>query len=137
MYQLQLAQLARLAQLEKSDSFMAAENAGQIPSWLSEVRKLLDERFSDRLSLSEIAAFAGVHPVYLGRAFRAHYGCSIGEYLTHCRLELARDLMANSEMPLSQIAITSGFYDQGHFSNKFKKHHGVSPSEFRNALREE
>jgi AraC family transcriptional regulator len=115
---------------------MGAENVDQIPKWLSEVRTFLDERFSDRLSLSEIAAFAGVHPVYLGRAFRAHYGCSIGEYLTECRLELARDLLENSEMSLSQIAITSGFYDQGHFSNKFKKHHGISPSEFRNSLRE-
>lgn|SRR5262245_32023688 len=114
---------------------MAAENADQIPKWVSEVRTFLEQRFSDRLSLSEVAAYAGVHPVYLARAFRAHYGCSIGEYLTRCRLEHSLDLMTNSELSLSQIAITSGFYDQGHFSNKFKKHHGMSPSEFRHALR--
>ena len=102
---------------------MSVEQEDRIPEWLLEVRQFLDERFSERLSLAEIAIIAGVHPVYLGRAFRSHYGCSIGEYLTRRRLELARRLIAQSEMSLTQIAVTSGFYDQGHFSNKFKKYH--------------
>jgi AraC-like DNA-binding protein len=105
------------------------------PEWLAGVRRFLDERFTERLSLAEAAMVAGVHPVYLGRAFRCHYGCSIGEYLTRRRMELARRLIAQGDLSLTQIAVASGFYDQGHFSNKFKKYHGMSPSDFRNAAR--
>ncbi len=116
---------------------MAVEEIDPTPKWLMDVHQFLLERFSERLTLSDLAVQAGVHPVYLSRVFRAYYGCSIGEYLTRCRLRLAMDLMTSTELSLAQIAIDTGFYDQGHFSNKFKKHLGISPREYRSRLQKD
>ena len=102
------------------------------PSWLAQVKEHIEKQYCERLFLSDLAAIAGVHPVYLARAFRAHYGHSINRRLLELRLELARKLLV-SEMSLSDIATETGFCDQGHFSKNFKKFYGVSPGEYRKA----
>ena len=68
------------------------------PQWLAQVKELMDTRYRDRLSLTGLAAVAGVHTVYLARAFRFHYGRSINKYLIGLRLELARSLLADLQL---------------------------------------
>ncbi len=104
------------------------------PPWLAQVKEFLDEQFREPLSLADLAPIAGMHPVYLARAFRFHYGCSINKYLLGLRLELARNLLMTGEMSLSDIAAETGFCDQGHFSKKFKRTYGLSPGEYRKAV---
>src|SRR5262245_17130918 len=89
------------------------------PQWLAQVKEHIDRQYCDRLFLADLAAIAGVHPVYLARAFRSHYGRSINSYLLGLRLEFARELLTGSEMSLSDIATEAGFCDQGHFSKNF------------------
>jgi len=104
------------------------------PQWLAQVKEHIDNQYCDRLFLSDLAAIAGVHPVYLARAFRSYYGRSINKYLLGLRLEFARKLLAGGEMSLSDIAAETGFCDQGHFSKNFKRFYGVSPGEYRKAV---
>jgi len=104
------------------------------PPWLARVKEHLDNQYCDRLFLSDLAEIAGVHPVYLARAFRSFYGRSINKYLLSLRLELARVLLGGGEMSLSDIAAETGFCDQGHFSKNFKRSYGVSPGEYRKAV---
>jgi len=104
------------------------------PQWLAMVKEHIDKQYCDRLFLAELAAIAGVHPVYLARAFRSHYGRSINRYLLGLRLEFARELLAGAELSLSDIAAETGFCDQGHFSKNFKRLYGVSPGEYRKAV---
>jgi AraC family transcriptional regulator len=104
------------------------------PPWLAQVKERIDKEYCDRLCLADLAAIAGVHPVYLARAFRSYYGRSINKYLLGLRLEHARDLLGGGEMSLSDIAVETGFCDQGHFSKYFKRSYGVSPGEYRKAV---
>lgn len=101
------------------------------PRWLQRARDLLDSRFLDVPSLTEIAGVAGVHPVHLSREFRKHYDCTIGEYLRKLRVEHASRLLADTEVSLSEIALTCGFADQSHFSATFKRTMGITPARFR------
>jgi AraC family transcriptional regulator len=101
------------------------------PRWLQRARDLLDTRFLDVPSLGEIAAVASVHPVHLSREFRKHYDCTIGEYLRKLRVEHASRLLVNTDIPLSEIALTCGFADQSHFSATFKRTTGITPARFR------
>jgi AraC family transcriptional regulator len=101
------------------------------PRWLRQTRELLQAQFTESLSLDEIAAVAGVHPVHLARTFRQHYRCTVGEYLRHLRLERARHALCTSDAPVTEIAAASGFADQSHLSNLFKRHTGITPTEFR------
>jgi AraC family transcriptional regulator len=100
------------------------------PAWLRRVRELLDDCPTQPHGLTDLAAAAGVHPGHLARAFRSYYRCTLGEYLRQRRVERAcRSLRGN--MPLAEIALTTGFADQSHFSAVFKRHTGMSPAAYR------
>jgi AraC family transcriptional regulator len=101
------------------------------PRWLQQVRELLHEQFMSRLSLEEIADLVGVHPVHLARVFRAHYRCTLSDYIRRLRIEFTCRQLVSSDLPLSQIALTAGFADQAHFSRTFKQFTGLTPTEYK------
>jgi len=103
----------------------------QAPAWLRRTRDLCQARFADPLTLVEIARVVGAHPTHLARAFKKHYGTTVGEYIRRLRLDWAATQLANTEDSIADIATAAGFYDQSHFSHNLKKHLGVSPLEFR------
>ncbi len=105
------------------------------PRSVEQAREILHEQFSENLPLTRIASMTGVHPVYLARAFRNYFGCSMGEYVRRLRIEAACHQLSGSELSLSEIASAVGFYDQSHFSNTFKRYTGVTPTEYRAAYR--
>ena len=101
------------------------------PRWLVDVRDLLHERFAERLTLSQQAEYAGVHPVHLAREFRRFYHCTTGEYLRRLRVESACKRLIQSDMPISEIALASGFFDQSHFTRTFKHFTTKTPQAYR------
>ena len=105
------------------------------PAWLSRVRELLDSADAPD-TLARVAGRVGLHPVYVARAFRAHFQCSVGEYARRRRVMRACVRLSGSDMPLSEIALTSGFHDQSHFSRVFRRYTAMSPGAYRRALRE-
>jgi AraC family transcriptional regulator len=105
------------------------------PRWLGQTRELLHEQFAERLTLSRIADVAGVHPVYLASAFRRHYRQSIGEYLRERRIEVACRRIAESDEPLVEIALATGFASQSHFTQEFRRITGTTPGRYRDGCR--
>lgn len=77
------------------------------------------------------AAAMAVSPVHLRRLFRAAYGLPPHRYWMRRRLDAARELLRQTSLPLKEIAQRCGFYDEYHFSRKFKSAQGVPPGEFR------
>jgi len=106
------------------------ENA---PSWLREVRTTLERRFREPLTLSALAEAADVQAAHLARAFRRHYGSTVGERLRELRVEYARQRL-ESRTPLSEIALDAGFADQSHFTRTFRRATGMTPSAFRRSI---
>lgn len=102
-----------------------------LPGWLREAKDLLHDRFSETIMLGEIAGQVGVHPVYLARAFRKRYRCSLGEYQRRLRVEHASRQLAATRRSLADIALDAGFADQAHFSRVFKERTGLTPAKFR------
>jgi AraC-like DNA-binding protein len=101
------------------------------PRWLGRVRELLHERFSENLSLGEVAAAAGISADHLARSFRRCHGCTVGEYVRRLRVEFACRRLASAEQPLVEVALDAGFSDQSHFTKTFKRLMGVTPAAFR------
>lgn len=104
------------------------------PKWLELARELLHDRCTEQITISEIAKTVGVHPLHLNRTFRKFFRCSPGEYLRRCRIEFASRLLTNSETPLAEIALVSGFSDQSQFTKSFKIYSGITPGKFRRIL---
>jgi AraC family transcriptional regulator len=108
-------------------------NKGSIqpPKWLKIVTEIIHDRFSENLTLDEIAECAGVHPVYLSRVFRRHYRCTIGDYIRRLRVEYASQQILKTKATLLEIALRAGFSDQSHFSRIFKRQMGITPTGYR------
>ena len=109
---------------------------GSAPDWVRRAHDLLHESLATRLSLSGIAAEVGVHPATLARGYRRAYGCSLGEMQRRLRLELAARLLAATELSAVEIAQITGFFDQSHLTNAFRRRFGLSPLRYRRALGE-
>ncbi|MBV8517355.1 MAG: helix-turn-helix domain-containing protein [Acidobacteria bacterium] len=105
------------------------------PQWLLHVRERLSDDFAHNATLAELAREAGVHPVHLATQFRAHFGCTVGEFLRRRRIEFACEEIRGGEASLLDIAQRAGFATQSHFSRVFRAVVGRTPTEFRDATR--
>jgi AraC family transcriptional regulator len=98
--------------------------------WLLGVRRYIEIRFREKLSLSAIARNAGVHPAHLARTFHTTFGITVGAYIRRLRIEATIQDLKHKTKPVVEIALDAGFYDQSHFHHVFKKHTGLTPSEY-------
>lgn len=103
------------------------------PDWLNRAIELLHDRYTEDLTIADVAEGLGIHPVHLARSFRRHFRCSPGEFTRFCRLERAARMLTRSNRSLSEIALESGFGDQSHFSRAFARDLGIAPGEYRSA----
>jgi AraC family transcriptional regulator len=111
--------------------------AGRAPGWMQQVLDRIHADFQRPLSLADLAATAGVHPVHLARAFREHQGITVAAYTRRLRFERSlRELaeLGTSQRSLAEIAQAAGFADQSHFSRTFKKLTGLTPKAYRDRL---
>jgi AraC family transcriptional regulator len=104
------------------------------PAWLGRVREEIDDTGSG-VRVRDLAARAGVHPVYLARQFRRFYGSSVVSYLQRQRVTRAADLIASSSLALSAIAFYTGFADQSHLSRSFRAGTGFTPGSYAGFIR--
>lgn len=108
--------------------------AGRPPLWVRRAHDLLHSMPASRFALGDIAAEVGVHPATLARGFRRAYGTSLGAMQRQLRLELAARLLATTDLPVAEIAQRTGFFDQSHLTNSFRRHLGAPPSRYRREL---
>ena len=101
------------------------------PGWMYRLMDLLHDSWSQKISLREVAAEIGVHPVHVARTFRRHQGCSLGEYVRRLRIDYAARELRETDRKPSEIALAAGFYDQAHFSRAFRRRVGLSPVQYR------
>lgn len=101
------------------------------PLWLLHARAFLHDNFKRSFMIGEVAAAAGVHPVYLAAAFRRHFGCSPSDYLREVRLDWVAEQLSLTDEPLSVLARRASFTDQSHLTRRFKQRYGVTPGRFR------
>ncbi|MGM0973859.1 MAG: helix-turn-helix domain-containing protein [Bacillota bacterium] len=76
----------------------------------------------------------GLSPIYISKMFKEKLGVNYIDFLTECRIEKAKKLMADSGKSLKEITFEVGYHEPNYFSKVFKKMCGQSPTEFRKAL---
>lgn len=91
----------------------------------------IEEHLDGNLSLETMAAQVDVSALYLARAFKVAIGQSPHQYVLARRLERAKELLRNTDMPIVDVALASGFSSQSHLSNWFVRLVGVSPAVYR------
>jgi AraC family transcriptional regulator len=104
--------------------------AGAPPNWLHSVREIISREYGDKLSLPRIAEAVAVHPVYLARSFRQHFGKSVLDHILETRLSAACRLMLQG-VSAGEASLACGFADQFHLSRTMVKRMGFSPSQIK------
>lgn len=93
--------------------------------------EFIETNLPDHLTLDTMAAHVGISPLYLARAFKAAVGQSPHQYVLMRRIEHAKELLRNTDMPIVDVALSVGFSSQSHLSHWMIRHTGVSPAAYR------
>lgn len=83
------------------------------------------------ISRNQVSESIHVSPEYLSRVFRQKTGQSLVEYITDVKMNAAKEMLTHSDKPVSQIAAELGYGNFSYFSQLFRDHFSLSPSEFR------
>ncbi len=94
-------------------------------------KKLIDEHYTEDLTISAMAEACGLSETHFRRCFFAAFGMSPIAYRTSLRIERAKDLLLSSYYSVGEISAMTGFSDISFFSRFFTRHTGISPSVFR------
>jgi AraC family transcriptional regulator len=108
---------------------------GLPPGVLRSVCQFVETHLERTISLEELASIARLSISHFARAFKQSKGVSPHNYLLRRRVQRAQELLAGTELPLSEIAFACGFADQSHCSRQFKERVGVSPRRYRWLMR--
>lgn len=98
---------------------------------LKSIIKYLDENYTDKLSLYQTANHFNMSRKYFCRFFKNNFNKTFVEYLNDIRIEHSVDMLSHSNMSVTEIAISCGFYNMSYFSLTFKKKIGCTPSQYR------
>lgn len=120
------AKARRSTQVEITDSTFVP-----ISMDCSAIKQMIDEHYGEDITLGYLAREAHISKYHLSHSFRRQYSVSPIQYLNRRRLEEARHLLGNTMTSLNEISLMTGFSSASYFSQMFKRHMGMSPSEYR------
>jgi AraC-like DNA-binding protein len=106
-------------------------SGGLPPRALRRVKDYIDGNLGTNIDLAALADIAGFSMFHFARAFKHSEGVNPHRYLLDRRIERAEALLVKTDLPISEIAITSGFWDQSHLARHFRQRVGMSPSIYR------
>lgn len=98
------------------------------------VKAYVQEHFRDSLTLEEVAGVVQLSPNYLSNLFKQEVGETFIDYVTHVRLEKAKELLKDNAYTLKEISFMIGYKDPNYFSRVFKKHCDLSPSQYQRQI---
>jgi len=98
---------------------------------MRKAERYIQKNFTRKILLSEIASVAGLSAPYFSTIFREEMGENFSTYLNRLRVEKAKRMLLETNIPLSEIAAACCFEDQSWFSRLFKSFTGTSPGKFR------
>jgi AraC-like DNA-binding protein len=100
-------------------------------SFLTRVRQVVDTGYSFPLKITDIAVQFHVTPEHLSRQFKKLSGQTLASYINNMRLNTSMTMLANTDMPLKQIASECGFKNVNYFNTVFKRRYAITPGEIR------
>ena len=96
-----------------------------------EMISYIQQNFKEKISLKEFGELFHLSEKYISRYFKEHFHITLSQYITHLRLEYAKQLLQDTDTPVTEIAMQSGYQNVSYFIRSFKKTYGVSPLKYR------
>jgi AraC-like DNA-binding protein len=120
-----LIDLARLASDVVSDLRHSGEPV------LADVFAVIERRHAESLSLRDVAREVGMTPGHLTTIVRRRTGRTVQDWIIDRRMAESRRLLADTDLPIQEVARRVGITDPGYFSRLFRRTHGTTPRSWR------
>lgn len=101
---------------------------------IEKAKTFIDQNIDKEISLDQTADFVGMNPFYLSKLFKDETGGNFIDYVNERRLEKAKELLKNGDLTMKEISYQCGYSDQNYFSKIFRRHFGLTPTEFKKSV---
>ena len=101
---------------------------------IHQIRQYIMDHSHEDISLEALAKQVDLSPIYISKMFKEKLGINYIDFLTECRIEKTKKLLADPERSLKEITFEVGYHDPNYFSKVFKKMCGVSPTDYRKSI---
>jgi AraC-like DNA-binding protein len=113
---------------------VSREQTGSYSSLVTRAIQLIEDNKTKNYLLSELAETLNLHPSYLSRLLKEETGMSFKRFLTHVRMETAKQMLQDPINSILEIALYLGYGGQSHFTQVFRSEIGMTPLQFRKQL---
>lgn len=117
--------------LVKHDCLITPGLHGSQPNMQRELLSYVHEHYTEKLSLNELASQFYLSPKYISRYFKEHFHITFVNYINYLRLSHAKRLLETTHLPVTEIALCSGFPNVNYFIRTFKDKYGCTPLKYR------
>lgn len=108
----------------------AEDSAYQVGSE-QRILNYIDRNIKSGISLDQAAEYANMSSYYFSRVFKKITGVNFITYVTDCKIEVAREMLVDTDMPVISIAYELSYSEANYFSKAFKRKVGMTPTEYR------
>lgn len=109
---------------------------GHAEPLLAEVFALIERRYSEPLSLRDVARAVNLSPGHLTTTVRRRTGRTVGDWITERRMAQARRLLVETVLSVEEVGRAVGLPDPSYFARQFRRVHGLSPRAWRQGERD-
>jgi AraC family transcriptional activator of pyochelin receptor len=118
-----------------TDSLVPTDSAGDLSEMdarrIVAARRLIDERWHEKLTLDFIARACGINRAKLTRGFRAMFDTTVADAIADLRLGGAGRMLRSTDLPVSSIGYKCGYLNNASFTRAFSRRYGVAPTLYR------
>lgn len=118
-----------------ADSLVPTDGAGELNEVdarrIIAARRLIDERWREKLTLDSIARSCGTNRAKLTRGFRAMFDTTVADAIADLRLGGAGQMLRSTDLPVSSIGYACGYLNNASFTRAFTRRYGVAPTRYR------
>lgn len=132
-FRLLVSQKITLQRIQKIKASRASTKK-ELFNRLNIAKNIIDDDFTHKISVADLAREAALSEFHFFRSFKEAFDKSPHQYILDKRLKLAKNLLLNDELPVTEVAYQAGFNDIFSFSKAFKKQFKISPSRLRTGV---
>lgn len=121
--------------IEKSEYIRSKKTPTK--QYIEQAIKFISRNFSSEISIEDVANAVRISPSHLYRIFSAELGIPPAQFLIRYRINEACSILKNSDLSISEVAVSTGFSDPLYFSRAFKKVKGLSPRAYLKEIRQD
>lgn len=118
----------------RTGEYLGELRAAKLPDVMEEVKQLIEEHFTEDISLKMISSRVYKNPVYLGQLFKTTFGESFSQYVTRLRIEKAQELLRKDQLRVYEIAEKVGYVSLDTFYQRFRQFTGMNPTEYKQSV---